>query len=72
MSRSVPPFTADDAAKIGEPVRIREISILNLDWASVGGVQRHKFSLLAADVETALLCKAVKSPGPFLDVRMGV
>ena len=32
------PLTVDDAAKIGEPVRIQEIFILNLDWASVGGL----------------------------------
>ena len=60
------PFTA------AEPVRIRENFILNLDWASVGGVQCRNFSLLAADVEADLLCKYVKSPGPLLDVRMGV
>jgi len=65
-------FTADNAAKIGEPVRIRVISILNPDWASGGGVQCHNFSLLAADVETDLLCKDAKSPGLLLDVRMGV
>lgn len=32
------PISADDAADIGEPVRVREIFILNLDWVSVGGV----------------------------------
>ena len=31
------PYTADDAAKIGEPVHIQKIFIRNLDWASVGG-----------------------------------
>ena len=75
MSKSAPPsspFTADAAAKIGEPVRIREVSILNLGWASVGGVQCHNFSLLATNVETDLLCKDVKSPGLLLNVRMGV
>jgi len=66
------PFTADDAAKIGKPVRIQEISTLNPDWASVGGVQCHNFSLLAADVETDLLCKDVKPPGPLLNGRMDV
>jgi len=65
-------FTADDAAKIGEYVRVREISILNPDWASVGGVQCHNFSLLAADVETDFLCKDFKSPGLLLDVRLVV
>ena len=49
-------FTADDAAKIGQPVRIQEISTLNPDWTSVGSVQCHN-SLFAADVETDLLCK---------------
>ena len=64
MSKSAPPpLTTDDAAKIGKPVRTREASILNLDWASVGGVQCHNFSLLAANIETDLLCKDVKSPG---------
>ena len=51
---------------------MREIFILNLDWASVGGVQCHNFSLLAADVKTDLLCKDVKSLDLLLDVRMGV
>ena len=67
-----PPLTTDDAAKRGEPVRTREVSILNLDWASVGGVQCHNFSLLAANIETDLVCKDVKSPGILLNVRMGV
>ena len=58
------PFTADDAAKIGESVYIQKIFIRNLDWPFVGGVQCYNFSLLGADVETDLLCKDVKSPHP--------
>jgi len=55
------PFTADDAPKIGDPACIREISIPSLDWASVGGVQCHNFSLLAADVVTDLISKLMLS-----------
>jgi len=71
MSKPAPPLLLM-AAKIGESARIREISILNPDWASVGGAQCHNFSLLAADVETYFLCKDFKSPGLLLDVRVGV
>ena len=39
-----------------------------MDWASVGGVQSHNFSLLIADAEADLLCKEIESLGLLLDV----
>ena len=44
-------FFTDDAAEIGKSVCVRKFFIINLDWSCVGGVQRHNFSLLAADVK---------------------
>ena len=38
---------------------------------SVGGVQYHNFSLLAADVEADLLCKDVELPDFLLDMCGG-
>ena len=62
------PISADDAAKIDEPVRVWEIFILNLDWVSVRGVQCHNFSLPAANVKAELLRKDVESSVLLLDV----
>lgn len=45
---------------------------LNQDWASVGGVQSHTFSLLAADVQAHLLCKDVESLSVLLNVWIKV
>ena len=51
----------DDAAEIGKTVCVRKFFIINLDWSCVGGVQRHNFSLLAADFKANLLCKGVEA-----------
>ena len=51
------PFSFDDAAKIVKLVRIREVSILNLEWVSVAGVQWHNLNRPVSNVETDLLAK---------------
>ena len=64
-------FTDDDA-EIGKSVCVRKFFIINLDWSRVGGVQRHNFSLLAADVKANLLSKGVEALRLLLNVRVGV
>ena len=65
-------FFTDDAAEIGKSVCVRKFFIINLDWSCVSGVQRHNFSLLAADVKANLLCKGVEVLRLLLNVRVGV
>ena len=65
-------ISTDDAAEIGKSVCVWKFFIINLDWSRVGGVQRHNFSLLAADVKANLLSKSVEALRLLLNVRVGV
>ena len=65
-------ISTDDAAEIGKSVCVWKFFIINLDWSRVGGVQRHNFSLLAADVKANLLSKGVEALRLLLNVRVGV
>ena len=65
-------ISADDAVEIGKSVCVRMFFIINLDRSCVSSIQRHNFGLLAADVETNLLCKDVKALRLLLNVRVRV
>ena len=65
-------ISADDAAEIGKSVCVRKLFIINLDRSCVSSIQCHNFHLLAADVETNLLCKDVKALCLLLNVRVCV
>ena len=65
-------ISTDDAAEIGKSICVWKFFIINLDWSRVGGVQRHNFSLLAADGKANLLSKGVEALRLLLNVRVGV
>ena len=54
-------ISTDDAAEVGKSVCLMKLFVINLDWSCVGSIQCHNFSLLAADVQTNLLCKGVEA-----------
>ena len=65
-------ISTDDAAEVGKFFCVRKLFVINLDWSCVGSVQCHNFSLLAADVQTNLLCKGVEALRLLLYVGVGV